>query len=45
MEDEKNLESLRAWSGDWAGLNTVKFVRIRKDGVVRTSVWPPKGDS
>jgi translation machinery-associated protein 16 len=36
-----NLEALRAWRGDWVGLNTVKFVEITKDGKQRSSQFPP----
>ena len=45
MGDEKNLEALREWSGEWENLNTVRFVRVKRDGGRRESCWPPKGES
>ena len=38
-------DKLTKWSGDWAGLNTLKFVRVVKDGAIRDSTFPPKGMS
>ena len=43
MRDEGGVRKLRAWSGDWSSLNTLKFVRIGKDGGIRASTFPPKG--
>lgn len=38
-------DKLDRWTGDWAGLNTLKFIRMTKDGVVKDSSFPPKGMS
>ena len=38
-------EKLRKWNGEWSGLNTLKFVRVVKDGAIRDSSFPPKGMS
>jgi translation machinery-associated protein 16 len=38
-------EKLDRWSGDWAGLNTLTFVRLTKDGIIKPSSFPPKGQS
>ena len=43
MQDEKNLEILRAWSGEWSSLNTLRYIRLSKDGTIRQSSYPPKG--
>lgn len=36
-------QKLESWNGQWAGLNTLKFVRIMNDGSVKDSSFPPKG--
>jgi translation machinery-associated protein 16 len=43
VRDEEGTRKLRAWSGDWSSLNTLKFVRIGKEGDARGSTFPPKG--
>ncbi|KAF2174750.1 hypothetical protein K469DRAFT_613427 [Zopfia rhizophila CBS 207.26] len=45
LEDPENLRTLKIWNGQWANLNTMKFVRIAKDGAKRESSFPPKGMS
>ena len=45
MRDEKNLEQLRSWIGDWASLGSIKFVRLSRDGTIKQSSFPPKGQS
>jgi len=45
MQDVKNLERLREWGGEWVGLNVLKFVRVGKNGEVKESSFPPKGQS
>jgi len=32
LKDAGNVERLREWSGEWENLNTVRFVRVMKDG-------------
>jgi translation machinery-associated protein 16 len=43
MREEKDTRKLRAWNGDWSSLNTLKFVRIGKEGGMKASTFPPKG--
>jgi len=43
MQDEANLRILRNWNGEWTSLNTLKYVRISRDGAIRLSKFPPKG--
>ncbi|KAL9598853.1 MAG: hypothetical protein Q9179_003758 [Wetmoreana sp. 5 TL-2023] len=45
MADTGTLEYLRKWNGDWLSLNTLKFIRITKDGTKHASSFPPKGNS
>lgn len=45
LRDQDGRDKLDKWSGDWAGLNTLKFIRITKEGVVKASSFPPKGQS
>jgi translation machinery-associated protein 16 len=45
LRDQEGRDKLERWSGDWAGLNTLKFIRITKDGTVKGSTFPPKGMS
>ena len=45
MTDAPNLELLREWSGEWASLSTLKFVRLAKNGAKYDSSFPPKGQS
>lgn len=45
MRDERNLERLREWNGEWASLGTMKFVRLSRVGMVMQSSFPPKGES
>jgi translation machinery-associated protein 16 len=45
LEDVANLVRLKEWTGKWAGLATLKFARISKDGFKRDSSFPPKGMS
>jgi translation machinery-associated protein 16 len=45
LEDAENLKMLKAWSGKWSGLATLKFARISKEGVKKESSFPPKGMS
>lgn len=43
LRDEESRIKLERWSGDWAGLNTLTFIRIVRDGPVKLSSFPPKG--
>jgi len=45
LRDDDTLFSLRNWTGEWSMLNTMKFVRLLKDGTLRESSFPPKGQS
>lgn len=43
LRDEEGRLKLERWSGDWAGLNSLKFVRVKQGGTFKTSSFPPKG--
>lgn len=43
LENLENLKKLKEWNGQWAGLATLKFARISRDGVKKESSFPPKG--
>ncbi|MCJ1452798.1 hypothetical protein MMC28_003142 [Mycoblastus sanguinarius] len=43
LRDEGNLGILRDWKGEWTALNTLKYVRIARDGSMKQSSFPPKG--
>ena len=45
VRNEQNLKQLEAWNGDWTSLGTIGFVRLGRDGVVKQSAFPPKGQS
>lgn len=42
MRDEGNLEKLREWEGQWAGLNVLTFVRVPREGTAVESKFPPR---
>ena len=43
LRDEVTRDRLERWSGQWAGLNTLVFVRVVKGGGIKESKFPPKG--
>lgn len=43
MQDVGNLRILREWNGEWTALNTIKYVRLSRDGNLQNSSFPPKG--
>lgn len=43
LQDEGNLRILREWNGEWTALNTFKFVRLSRHGIIQKSNFPPKG--
>jgi Translation machinery-associated protein 16 len=43
LRREKVREYLNEWRGDWAGLNTLMFVRVDATGNVKDSSFPPRG--
>ncbi|MCJ1411709.1 hypothetical protein MMC19_005801 [Ptychographa xylographoides] len=45
MMDLPNLEILRNWNGEWTSLNTLKYVRLSRNGTKHDSSFPPKGQS
>lgn len=45
LRDEDGRLKLEKWSGDWAGMNSLKFVRVAETGAIRPSSFPPKGQS
>ncbi|KAJ5115044.1 translation machinery-associated protein 16 [Penicillium alfredii] len=45
LGDQDVLTALKIWNGEWSGLSTLKFIRLRKDAGKQTSTFPPKGMS
>ena len=45
LSSQENLEKLKNWNGEWVGMNVMKFVRVKKAGEIRSSSFPPKGNS
>ncbi len=45
LQDSGTVAKLREWNGEWAALNVLTFVRVRRDGVRQAAVFPPKGSS
>lgn len=45
LQDERTLMRLDEWSGEWAGLGVMRFVRVDKSGRVKESQFPPRGAS
>lgn len=43
MQDEGGLAILQGWNGEWTSLNTIKYVRLSRDGTLQRSNFPPKG--
>jgi len=43
LRDAASLELVKRWGGQWAGLNTLNFVRAHKDAEIKSSSFPPKG--
>ncbi|KAI9661309.1 MAG: hypothetical protein M1821_009636 [Bathelium mastoideum] len=41
MEDDRNMERLREWDGEWNSLNNLIFVRITRAGKKSPSQFPP----
>lgn len=40
VRDPEVRSVLREWKGEWGGLGTVAFVRVRRDGAVKEDRWP-----
>jgi len=45
LQDAETLVKLNDWSGDWISLANMRFVRLRQDGEVKESQFPPRGAS
>ena len=45
LQEEKNLEQLRLWNGEWASMGNIRYIRLSKDGQIKQSSFPPKGES
>jgi len=43
LRDTDALKKLQRWGGQWAGMSTLKFVRVHKDADIKASSFPPKG--
>lgn len=45
LRDGDGRLKLEKWNGDWAGMNSLRFVRVVETGAIRPSSFPPKGQS
>lgn len=45
MENMDNINILREWDGTWTSLNTLKYVRLGRNGLIHLSSFPPNGQS
>ncbi|KAI9676903.1 MAG: hypothetical protein M1817_006742 [Caeruleum heppii] len=45
IEEAINRDRLVAWSGEWASLSQVSFVRVFSNGTRLEARFPPKGDA
>jgi translation machinery-associated protein 16 len=45
LGDADVLHALKHWNRHWAGLSSLKFIRITQEGVKQASSFPPKGMS
>lgn len=45
LRDKENLQQLRLWNGDWNSMGNIKYIRLSKDGQIKQSSFPPKGQS
>ncbi|MCJ1362267.1 hypothetical protein MMC16_001369 [Acarospora aff. strigata] len=45
VEDSDNISQLEKWTGEWTSLNTLKYVRLSRDGKKRSSSFPPGAQS
>ena len=45
VTDAKTLEHIKKWNGRWVMLNTMRFIRVTRDGEKKESSFPPKGNS
>ena len=43
LRDQVTVENLVGWRGEWNGLAQMKFVRTKRDGVIKDSAFPPSG--
>ena len=43
ITDSEAHKRLREWQGDWGSLNTLRFIRVKADGQVVESCFPPNG--
>ena len=43
LRDRDNLDKLAKWSGHWAGLGQLAFMRVEKVGIIKDSAFPPTG--
>ena len=45
MEDERNVERLQEWNGEWESLNNLTFIRITRAGSKAPSQFPPNREN
>ncbi|GLI75533.1 translation machinery-associated protein 16 [Penicillium ochrochloron] len=45
LGDADVLHALKHWNRHWAGLSSLKFIRITQEGLKQASSFPPKGMS
>ncbi|KAI5279177.1 hypothetical protein KEM54_004306, partial [Ascosphaera aggregata] len=43
LTDEKCVQKLKAWKGDWSALSAIKFIRLLRSGDMKVSTFPPRG--
>ncbi|KAK8254428.1 translation machinery-associated protein 16 [Phyllosticta capitalensis] len=43
LEDADTVDKVRGWDGEWVSCNSMKFVRVTREGERRESAWPPNG--
>jgi len=43
LRDAENVQKLSRWNGEWAALGPLDFVRLKKEGGVEHSGFPPRG--
>ena len=43
LRSRECVERLQQWTGEWGSLGTIAFIRLRRDGFVAASRFPPNG--
>ena len=45
LHDQQTLDLLQSWNGEWTSLSNLKYIRLTRNGLMRQSSFPPKGQS